>query len=246
MRHRKHHRKLNRTTEHRRALRRNMAQNLFEHGQITTTLPKAKDLRPFAERLITLAVKTRKYASDGDSHRALQARRAIHRLLGDRAIIAPERREDYYVMSSARREKTMRMASGRRYRTGEPHGRLDFTAESVTHRLIEKIAPRFLDRPGGYTRVIRLSGRRLGDAAPKAMIQLVGEEETPGPIAKPLPTARRRRTDSRYALAVKLAKGKAKDAGVKGAAAAKPTDDAPPAVNEQPEADSLADDEAKE
>jgi large subunit ribosomal protein L17 len=245
MRHRKHHRKLNRTSEHRWALRRNMAQNLFEHGQITTTLPKAKDLRPFAERLITLAVKTRRYVEQGDGPRALQARRAIHRLLGDRAIIAAERREDYYVMSDARREKTLRMASGRRYRTGEPRGRLDFTAESVTYRLIEKIAPRYLDRPGGYTRVIRLSGRRLGDAAPKAMIQLVGEEESPGSIAKPLPTARRRRTDARYAFAVKLAKGKGKSPAASGSA--KPADDeTPQAVTEQVPDEALGDDEAKD
>ncbi|MCH8829123.1 MAG: hypothetical protein IID45_06050, partial [Planctomycetes bacterium] len=63
-------------------------------------------------------------------------------------------------------QKTLRMASGRRYRTGEPKGRLDFTAESVTHRLLFTVAPRFEDRPGGYTRLIRLPRRRLGDAAP--------------------------------------------------------------------------------
>ena len=59
MRHRIHHRKLNRTSQHRRALLRNMAQSLIEHGQITTTIPKAKNLRPYIERLVTLAVKSR-------------------------------------------------------------------------------------------------------------------------------------------------------------------------------------------
>ncbi len=59
MRHLVARRKLNRTSEHRGALRRNMAQSLFEHGQITTTLAKAKDLRPFVEQLITLARKAR-------------------------------------------------------------------------------------------------------------------------------------------------------------------------------------------
>ena len=63
------------------------------------------------------------------------------------------------------RAKTMRMASGRRHRTGDPKGRLAFTAESVTHRLIETVAPRFEDRPGGYTRLIRLAERRIGDAS---------------------------------------------------------------------------------
>ena len=57
MRHRIHFRRFNRTMEHRKAMRRNMAQNLFEHGQIRTTLTKAKDLRPFVERIITMAVR---------------------------------------------------------------------------------------------------------------------------------------------------------------------------------------------
>lgn len=216
MRHRKQHRKLNRTSEHRLALRRNMAQNLFEHGSITTTLPKAKDLRPFAERLITLAVRTRKHASS-DPAAALRARRAIERLMGDRAIVPVDFQNDYDAMSDAARAKTMRMPSGRRHRTGEAKGRLAFTAESVMHRLIEKLAPRFEDRPGGYTRVIRLAGVRLGDAAPKAVLQLVGDETAPGAVTKPDKTARRRRADARYGFAVKLSKAR----GTKSKTAAK-------------------------
>src|SRR3990172_7897735 len=90
MRHRIHHRKLNRTSEHRVALRRNMAQSLFEHGQITTTLPKAKDLRPFVEKLVTLAVRARRLGNAGDRTGALAARRSIDSLLTDRAIIPAE------------------------------------------------------------------------------------------------------------------------------------------------------------
>ncbi len=206
MRHRIHHRKLNRTSEHRKALRCNMAQNLFEHGQIKTTLPKAKDLRPFCERLITLAVKTRRLSADDDRAGALGARRAIHRLLGDRGLIASEHRADYNAMSDASRAKIMRMASGRRHRAGEPKGRLAFTAESVMHRLIEKIAPRFTDRPGGYTRLIRLPSRRIGDSSPLAILRLVGDEEVPGALTKPARSARRRRADARYAMAIKAAK----------------------------------------
>lgn len=194
------------------ALRRNMAQNLFEHGAITTTLPKAKDLRPFAERLITLAVRTRTHASS-DPAASLRARRALERLLGDRAIIPAANRADYEAMSDAARAKSLRMPSGRRHRTGEPKGRLAFTADSVANRLIEQIAPRFEGRPGGYTRVVRLSGVRLGDAAPKAVLQLVGDEESPGALTRPAGTARRRRADARYALAIQLTKsrsGKAK------------------------------------
>ena len=206
MRHRVHHRKLNRTAEHREALRRNMAQSLFEHGQITTTLPKAKDLRPFVEKLVTFAVRARRLNDAGDRVGALAARRAIDSLLTDRVIIPAEHRAAYDGMSDAARAKSIRMVSGRRYRTGEPKGRLAFTADSVTRRLIEKIAPRYVDRAGGYTRVIRLSDTRVGDASRLAILQLVGNEQAPGSLTKPRKSARRRRTDARYAMAVKVAK----------------------------------------
>jgi len=213
MRHRVRHRRFNRTSEHRKSLRRNMAQNLFEHGGIRTTVPKAKDLRTFVEKLITLAVKARRCNSAGDSAGSLRARRRIHTLLSDRAIIPAAHREDYNDMSDAARAKSLRTASGRRYRTGEPKGRLAFTAESVTHRLIENIAPRYMDRPGGYTRVVKLPDHRVGDSSQLALIQLVGGEEEPGAITRPQKTARRRRTDARYALAVGAVKkrGKSKE-----------------------------------
>lgn len=234
MRHRIRHRKLNRTSEHRKALRQNLAQSLFEHGQVKTTLAKAKDLRPFCEKLISLAVKSRKLSAANDHAGALSARRGIHQLLGDRGIIAVDHRSDYAMMSDASRERTLRMSSGRRHRSGEPKGRLAFTAESVTHRLIERVAARFEDRPGGYTRVIRLSRPRLGDCSPQAILQLVGDEEAPGAITKAGKTSRRRRADARYALAIKVAK----EHSAKG-----PTsdDEAPPEI-----ADSQADETATE
>lgn len=209
MNHRIRQRKLNRTSEHRRALLRNMAQNLIEHGHITTTLPKAKTLRPFFERLITLAVRSRKLAAVKDGAGSLRARRRLHRVLGDRSIVPKEHHDAYASMSDAHRAKRMRMVSGRRYRTGEPKGRLAFTAESVTHRLIETLAPRFEDRPGGYTRLVRLADRRLGDHSPMAMLQLVGEEEPPVSLTKPGKSARKRRADARYAMAGKAAKARA-------------------------------------
>lgn len=76
MRHRKTGRKLSRTASHRKATLRNMASSLFQHGRITTTTAKAKELRPFAERLITLAKR-------GDLH----ARRLVARKIGDRAVL---------------------------------------------------------------------------------------------------------------------------------------------------------------
>ena len=201
-------RRLSRTSEHRLALRRNMAQSLFEHGQITTTLPKTKNLRPFAERIIRLAVKARKLAAS-DPAGSLRARRRIHALLDDRAIIPKEHTAAYSAMSDAHRARSLRSPSGRRYRTGEPKGRLEFTAESVIHRLVDKIGARFADRSGGYTRVIRLSGWRVGDSAPLAMLQLVGDEQPPGAVTKPKRSARRRRADARYSFAANVLKKKA-------------------------------------
>ena len=179
-------------------MQRNLAMSLFEHGRVRTTLPKAKDLRPFAERLITLA----KLASGG----SLTARRRIHKIMGDRSLIPAEHRATYEGMSDAKRKQVMVSRSGRRYRTGAPKGRLDFTAESVTHRLIQTIAPKYAERPGGYTRMIRLADRRLGDQSKLAIVQLVGGEESPGSVAKPAKSARKRRADARYAAAVKAIK----------------------------------------
>lgn len=211
-----------------------MAQSLFEHGQIRTTLEKARDLRPFAERLITLA---RRASAGGTPAERLVARRRLHRLLGDRAIIPKDHRGAYEMMSDAKRARVLRAPSGRRHRTGGPKGRLDFTAESVAHRLIETVASRYQERDGGYTRLIRLSDRRVGDHASLAVLQLVGDERSPGSIAKPRKTSRRRKADARYAFAIRLTKkaaeprGAARGAGeVQSAARAEAAqDDAEPA-----------------
>jgi large subunit ribosomal protein L17 len=206
MRHMRHFFRLNRTAEHRLALRRNMAQNLVEHGQIRTTLVKAKNLKPYIEKIVTLAVRVRKSRATGDHAGALRARRQLHGLLGERSVIPKEHLEAYTDMSDAARHKSVRMASGRRYRTGEPRGRLAFTAESISHRLIEKVAAKFEDRPGGYTRLIRLAQRRLGDHSQLAILQFVGQEEAPLSLTRPDRSARKLRSDARYALAIRLAK----------------------------------------
>jgi len=198
MRHRVARRKLNRTSEHRLALRRNMAQSLFEHGQIQTTLTKAKDLRPFVERLITLARKAR----GGD----LAARQRLTALLGDRSIIPAEYQDEYENMSDAARRRAVRSRSGRRYRLGQARGGRKFTAVSVIHHLINNIAGEYEDRPGGYTRVIKLGKICKGDSAPKAVLQLVGEEESPGTVTRAETNARKRRAKKRYATAAALFK----------------------------------------
>ena len=121
MRHRKSGRKLNRTSSHRKAMFANMAAALINHEQITTTLPKAKELRPFVDKLVTLAKR-------GDLH----ARR-----------IAISRVRD----------------------------------EAMVKKLFETIGPRYEDRQGGYTRVLR-AGFRYGDNAPVAVIEFVDRDES--------------------------------------------------------------------
>jgi large subunit ribosomal protein L17 len=229
MRHRITHKKLNRTSAHRRAMQRNLAQSLFEHGQVRTTLAKAKDIRPFVERLITLAKKARAGSQT--------ARRQIHKLLSDRSIIPAEHREAYELMSDAKRAATLRFPSGRRHRTGQAKGRLAFTGESVTHRLINTVAARYEDREGGYTRLIRLAKPRVGDHGPQAIVQLVGEEESPGPVAKAGKTARRRRADARYALAVQAGRASGKRDTAAEAPPADTADDEPAAETTEDSAD---------
>jgi len=138
MRHRIAGRKLNRTSSHRLAMRRNLASALFEHETISTTLEKAKEVRRFAEKLITLAKKGN-----------LAARRRVIALLQDRPIYEEE--EDGKVVKKG----------------------------TVIGKLFTEIGPRYLDRPGGYTRIIKLSKRRLGDNGRLVLLQLVGSEAKP-------------------------------------------------------------------
>jgi large subunit ribosomal protein L17 len=84
MRHKVAHRKLGRTTEHRIALLRNQATALLQHERIQTTVPKAKELRPFVERLITIA---KRGVGSGDSIKALNARRLVLQNIQDRLVV---------------------------------------------------------------------------------------------------------------------------------------------------------------
>ena len=134
MRHRKRGRKLGRNASHRKALFRNQATALFEHEQIRTTLPKCKELRRVAEKLITLAKR-------GD----LPARRQAAKMLyGTNLHYKPKR--------------------------GEEVGSLD--KQAILRKLFDDIGPRYQDRNGGYTRIIR-GELRKGDGAQMGYIQLV-------------------------------------------------------------------------
>ncbi len=217
---------------------RNMAQSLIEHGQLRTTLSKAKTLKPFVEKLITLA----KRARGGD----LIARRLLMKDLCDRAMIPADRLEDYEMMSDAARAKVLRAKTGRRHRTGEARTGTPFTAESVARKLINEIAADFEDRSGGYTRIIKLADTRIGDGSALAVIQFVGQEEEPGSVRRGAPTARRKRAEARYAMVEKgsprerRAATKAKAERKADARKAQETDEAEaPSVAETPEPDEV-------
>jgi large subunit ribosomal protein L17 len=125
------HRKLGRVTEHRLALLRNQAEALIRHERIETTIPKAKELRPFVERIITIA---KRGVTAGDVNgRALNARRLVLAQIPDKDVVA---------------------------------------------KLFDTIAPRYAERPGGYTRILRVGFRR-GDGAEVAQVELVGSEYNP-------------------------------------------------------------------
>lgn len=205
MRHRRAGYRLNRKTAHRTAMLRNMAAGLFEHGQITTTIPKAKAVQPFVEKIITLAKR-------GD----LAARRRVVALLGgDRRgfewLYLPKGASDG---EKEQVERLKERASGffdvpdsaqvERNRYGE----LRKSPKLVRH-IFENVAPQFSDRPGGYTRVIKLGRRRVGDATELCVIQFVGNEEGPEVSSGKLST-RRRSADRRTAYAAKLRKESAK------------------------------------
>lgn len=193
MRHRVAGRKLNRTTAHRRALRRNLVQSLIEHGEIRTTLPKAKEVQRFAERLATLAIAG-----------TLAARQRAIALLNDRAIISKEQQEEYDQMSDARRDKVLRARSGRRYRASTTKPGVKFTADTVIHKLFAELGPRLKKRNeargsgGGYTRVIKLAERRLGDGGDTALLQWVSDDDKKRTKGSDK-TGRKRRARAKYA-----------------------------------------------
>lgn len=168
-----------------------MAQSLFQYGQIETTLIKAKEIRPFVERLITLARRN-----------TLASRQRLVALLGDRAALSRDEQEQYDAMSYSQRARVLANRSGRRHRSGKVPAsynkkKFPFVASSVVHRLIHDVAPRFADRPGGYTRIIRLAKHRIGDNSDLAILQLVGAEEKPQGQVRKTAMPRRRKTGDR-------------------------------------------------
>ncbi|MGH3136279.1 MAG: 50S ribosomal protein L17 [Gaiellaceae bacterium] len=135
MRHQRSGKKLGRSPAHRKALYSNLAGALIEHGRISTTEAKAKAVKPFAEKMITLGKR-------GDLHARRQALAALR-------------------------------------------------SNDVVHLLFADVAPRFAERPGGYTRIVRL-GQRQGDAAEMVYLEFVDYE----PAVTPFAAARAQREES--------------------------------------------------
>jgi len=158
MKHRVAGRKLGRTSEHRLALLRNLSTALFEREKIKTTLAKAKELRPFAERLVTLS-----------KRETLHARRMVLRHIHDRRVVG---------------------------------------------KLFDALSARYAQRPGGYTRILKLGPRR-GDRAEMAIIELVGAEDVAARAAAAQPAGTAKAAPAK-------GRAKAAEAGVEPAASEQP------------------------
>ena len=168
MRHMIRGRQLSRDTEHRIALRRNLVQSLFEHGKIRTTYPKAKEVRAFAEKLITDA-----------RLGTLVARRRVIAALNDRRL------------------------------TDENQEFITEGSKTVVQKLFNDIAPKFADRRGGYTRIIKLADVRVGDGGELVLLQLLTDEEgssAPKGTVRRAAGLRRKRNEKRHAFAGKALK----------------------------------------
>ena len=157
MRHLKAHRKLGRTTEHRISMLRNLATSLInsEKEHIVTTVPKAKELRPFVEKVITLARKAASLDGEDAATKNVHLRRQAARY--------------FHAGNSTFKQEQSRF----RGKKGEPKDAIERTAGvKADQRLFSDLGVRYKDRDGGYTRIIRL-GHRKGDNAEMAVIELV-------------------------------------------------------------------------
>ena len=158
MRHRQSGRQLNRNSSHRKAMFKNMSVSLFDHELIKTTLPKAKELRRKAEKLITLA-KNDSVANRRLAFSRLRDKDAVAKLFCVADII-PRNLADTFRIGFF---KLQRYAKGDRGQDGQLVRRVD---------TLDELGPRYKDRAGGYTRILKC-GFRSGDKAPMAYIELV-------------------------------------------------------------------------
>jgi large subunit ribosomal protein L17 len=162
-------RQLSRDTEHRKSLRRSLVQSLIEHGSIKTTLPKAKEVKAFAEKLITLA-----------RTGTLTARRRVIAYLNDRRLVDEDQ---------------------------------EFTGQTVVQKLFSEVAPKFADRPGGYTRIIKTAKHRIGDGGDIVVLEFAHEASPPRGTVRRSAGLRRKRNERKHQFASRVKKGATEKAG---------------------------------
>lgn len=143
MKHRKRVEKLGRTSSHRRCMIANMLKSLIENGKISTTEPKAKSLRRYADRMVTLAKK----------NTLASRRQAVAEMMVSYNKLTPKEARD------AKAGDTSAYNTDRK----------------VIGKLFDEIGPRFANRAGGYTRIIKTSKRRIGDDTALCVIEFLAE-----------------------------------------------------------------------
>ena len=174
MRHRLAGKKLSRTSAHRKALRRNLAAALFQHGRIKTTMAKAKYVQRFVEKIITIARR-------GD----LSSRRRVISLLQDRFLVDHEETDIV-------RNNSWQIVKGPR----------------LVSKIFGEIAGKYVDRPGGYTRIIRLNKPRLGDNGQQVYLELIDPEKEKKTKRTRTGGDRRRKAQIRYQAVAVLKQSK--------------------------------------
>jgi large subunit ribosomal protein L17 len=177
--------KLARDKDHRKALMRNLAAALFISGRIKTTLPKARFVRSFVEKLITIA-------KEGD----LNARRQVIAMLQDRWVVNTEE-------TDVKRDKSFNIVKGPR----------------LIKKFFDEIVPKYAKVTGGYTRIIRLSDRRIGDSSELCYLELIDPTQEKKTKKARTGGNRRVKAQKRVALLNKLLKGKKAEAKAEAAPA---------------------------
>ena len=174
-------RKLGRTTSQRKAMLRNLTTNLLYHGKIVTTDTRAKETRRIAEKLITLAIKEKDNFTEVKitakvPRKNVEGKRVKEEKNGKRVTVYDEIektiRKDNPSRLNARRKilsvlypVTEVPADGRKKRSNT-------VSVNMANKLFDEIAPKYQDRKGGYTRIVKI-GPRKGDGAPQVVIELV-------------------------------------------------------------------------
>jgi large subunit ribosomal protein L17 len=169
MRHRKRGRHLNRNAAHRRSLFRNLSRALITHEKIVTTLPKAKELRPYVEKLITLAKKAHAVvaaaAGKGEAEEKKARMQALHYRRMAMAELGPIHGTAIWDKKEEVVEDPLNTSTKK-------------SADTVLKKLFRELGPRYAGRAGGYTRVLKQHYRRLGDAGTTAVVELLKAGET--------------------------------------------------------------------